>query len=244
MPELGAPAYVVLGMVRLGARSGYEIKQAVENSIRFFWTISQAQIYPSLQLLEEAGLITGRADPQGRRPRRVFETTQAGEAALRDGLTRDEPMPFELRDTGLLKVFFADALDREQALALLRAVRQRSADRVRTLRAIEPAAKAAEAKGNLYPGLTLQLGIAYHQAIIDVCADFERHFAASGGELSAAYRGAREVAGEAGDGAGMPRRTGAAVAGAAAGAGVAVAASQASPARVRRTESGTASDSR
>src|SRR6516162_8084704 len=202
--ELGAPAYVVLGMVHLGARSGYEIKQLVENSIRFFWTISQAQIYPSLQLLEQAGFVAGRADPQGRRPRRVFDITPAGEAALRDWLTRDEPMPFELRDTGLLKVFFADALDREQALALLREVRQRSAERVRTLRAIEPAAKAAEAEGNLYPGLTLQLGIAYHQAIIDVCADFERHFAASGGELSAAYRGAREVAGEAGDGAGMP----------------------------------------
>lgn len=172
--ELGAPAYVVLGMVHLGARSGYEIKQAVENSIRFFWTISQAQIYPSLRSLETAGLITGRAEPQGRRPRRVFETTRAGEAALRDWLTLDEPMPFELRDTGLLKVFFADALDREQALILVRAMRQRSADRVRTLRAIEPAARAAEADGNRYPGLTLRLGIAYHQAIIDVCTDFER----------------------------------------------------------------------
>ena len=64
-----------------------------------------------MELLESAGLITGRADPQGRRPRRVFETTQAGEAALRDWLTRDEPMLFELRDTGLLKIFFADALD-------------------------------------------------------------------------------------------------------------------------------------
>jgi len=84
--ELGAPAYVVLGMVRLGARSGYEIKQLVENSIRFFWTISQAQIYPSLQLLEQAGFVTGRADPQGRRPRRVFDITAAGEAALRDWL--------------------------------------------------------------------------------------------------------------------------------------------------------------
>jgi len=166
-------------MVHLGARSGYEIKQAVENSIRFFWTISQAQIYPGLQLLEAAGLITGRADPQGRRPRRVFETTRAGEAALRDWLTRDEPMPFELRDTGMLKVFFADALDREQALTLVRAIRKRSADRVRTLRAIEPAARAAEADGNLYPGLTLRLGIAYHQAIIDVCTVFERQSAPS-----------------------------------------------------------------
>jgi PadR family transcriptional regulator, regulatory protein AphA len=180
MRQLSAPAYVVLGMVHLGARSGYEIKQAVENSIRFFWTISQAQIYPSLELLESAGLITGRADPQGRRPRRVFETTPAGEAALRDWLTRDEPMLFELRDTGLLKIFFADALDPAQALTLLQALRQRSADRVRTLRAIEPAARAAEADGNLYPGLTLRLGIAYHQAIDDVCADFERRFAASG----------------------------------------------------------------
>jgi Virulence activator alpha C-term len=81
----------------------------------------------------------------------------------------------------MLKVFFADALDREQALALLHGVRQRSSDRVRTLRAIEPAAKAAEIDGNLYPGLTLQLGIAYHQAIIDVCADFERRTATSHG---------------------------------------------------------------
>ena len=174
MAELGVPACVVLGMVHLGARSGYEIKQRVENSTRFFWTISQAQIYPSLQLLEAAGLITGRADPQGRRPRRVYETTRAGQAALRDWLTRDDPMPFELRDTGMLKVFFADVLDREQALTLLRAIRQRSADRVRTLRAIEPDAKAAEDHGNLYPGLTLRLGIAYHQAIVDVCTDFER----------------------------------------------------------------------
>src|SRR5437667_11616312 len=96
--DLPAPAYVVLGMVRLGARSGYEIKQAVEMSIRFFWTISQVQIYPSLKRLERAGLIRGRSEPQGKRPRRVFEITKAGEAALRDWLRQKEPMPFELRD--------------------------------------------------------------------------------------------------------------------------------------------------
>jgi len=161
--------------VHLGARSGYEIKQKVENSTRFFWTISQAQIYPSLQLLEDAGLVAGRPDPQGMRPRRVFETTPAGEAALQDWLTRDEPIPFELRDTGLLKVFFADALDREQALALVRTLRQRSENTVAALRAIEPSAKTTEAEGNFYPHLTLRLGIAYHQAIIDVCADWEEH---------------------------------------------------------------------
>jgi DNA-binding PadR family transcriptional regulator len=177
-PELTPPAYVVLGMVRLGARSGYEIKQTVEQSIRFFWTISPVQIYPSLAQLDRAGMITGQAEPQGQRPRRVYEITQAGETALRQWLRRAEAMPFELRDIGLVKLFFADALGPGEAAELLGAIRRRSEDRVATLRAIEPTARAAEDQGNVYPMLTLRMGIAYHQAMIDVCRDFEPRFPA------------------------------------------------------------------
>src|SRR5258708_14274892 len=101
---LAPPAYVVLGMIHLGRRSGYEIKQAVELSIRFFWTISHAQIYPALESLEKAGLIRGRSDPRGRLPRRVFTVTRTGKAALKAWLTRDEPLPYELRDIGLVKL--------------------------------------------------------------------------------------------------------------------------------------------
>jgi PadR family transcriptional regulator AphA len=177
-PELTLPAYVVLGMVRLGARSGYEIKQTVEQSIRFFWTISQVQIYPSLVQLEQAGLITGRADPRGKRPRRLYEITGAGETVLEQWLRRAEPMPFELRDIGMVKLFFADVLDRRDALELLNAVRGRSQERVAALRDIEPAADVAKANGNLYPLLTLHMGIAFHQAMIDVCLNFERELQA------------------------------------------------------------------
>jgi DNA-binding PadR family transcriptional regulator len=172
-----APTYVVLGMLRLGARSGYEIKQAVELSIRFFWTISHAQIYPSLRQLEQAGLVRGRSEPHGRRPRRLFEITPAGEAALEEWLRRPDPMPFELRDLGLVKLFFADALDRDDALDLLMAVKDRSAERVATLRSIEPAARlAGEEDGNHYPLLTLRMGIAVHEAMIDACEEFERNY--------------------------------------------------------------------
>ena len=117
--DFSRPDYVVLGMIRLGARSGYEIKQAVELSIRFFWTISQAQIYPSLERLEAAGLVEGCSEPLGKRQRRTFQITEAGESALREWLQRDEPMPFELRDVGMVKVFFADALDGDEALSLV-----------------------------------------------------------------------------------------------------------------------------
>src|ERR1700757_588482 len=92
--DLTPSDYVVLGMVGLDARSGYEIRQTVELSIRFFWTISPAQVYPSLARLERAGLLTGRDEPQGNRPRRVYERTDEGARALRDWLAppRGDPV--------------------------------------------------------------------------------------------------------------------------------------------------------
>lgn len=177
--EFSRPDYVVLGMVRLGARSGYEIKRAVELSIRFFWTISQAQIYPSLERLEAAGLVEGCSEPLGKRQRRTFQITEAGETALREWLQRDEPMPFELRDVGMVKLFFADALDGDEALSLVDSLKERSEERVATLRSIEPAARRSADEGNALPGLTLRMGIAFHQSVIDVCEEFEREAADS-----------------------------------------------------------------
>jgi DNA-binding PadR family transcriptional regulator len=172
-PRLDPSAYLVLGMVRLGARSGYEIKQTVELSLRFFWTISPAQIYPSLERLEKAGLIRGASAPVGGRQRRTFEITESGEKALRAWLRAPEAMPFELRDLGMVKLFFADALGADGALALLGQIRGRSQRQIATLHAIEPAALASERKGAAFPMLTLHMGIAFHQAILDVCGEFE-----------------------------------------------------------------------
>jgi PadR family transcriptional regulator, regulatory protein AphA len=166
--------YVVLGMVGLGARSGYEIKRTVELSIRFFWTISPAQVYPSLAKLERAGLLAGRDEPQGNRPRRVYERTRDGIRALREWLTRAEPMPFELRDIAMVKLFFADELAPPAAHRLLAEVRSRSEDRAATLQAIRPDAEEAARAGSIHPLLTLEMGIAYHAAIVDVCRRFER----------------------------------------------------------------------
>jgi PadR family transcriptional regulator AphA len=171
---LTASDYVVLGMTGLGACSGYEIKRTVELSIRFFWTISPAQVYPSLAKLEEAGLLTGRDEPQGNRPRRVYERTPEGTRVLRDWLTRSEAMPFELRDIAMVKLFFADALDPDDAHQLLARVRSRGEDLAATLRAIRPDADEVARAGNNHPLLTLEMGIAYHDAVVEICRRFER----------------------------------------------------------------------
>ena len=85
-------------------------------------------------------------------------------------------MPFELRDIGLVKLFFADALDRADALGLLQAVIDRSRELVAALNRIEPEAGRKRAASIRHPALTLSLGIAFGKAIIDVCARFEEEF--------------------------------------------------------------------
>jgi PadR family transcriptional regulator AphA len=173
--KLSPSAYVVLGMIHLGRRSGYEIKQAVELSIRFFWTISHAQIYPALENLEKAGLIRGRNDPRGRLPRRVFTVTRAGKAALKGWLKRDEPLPYELRDIGLVKLFFADLQDRAAARQLVETIRRRSAERIAQLEAIGPVADSlADDEGYSFPRVTLRIGIAHHRALLEECETIVR----------------------------------------------------------------------
>jgi DNA-binding PadR family transcriptional regulator len=109
---------VVLGMLALGPRSGYDIKAVVDRSTRFFWAASYGQIYPELRRLEAEGLIVGEDASNGARGRRVYELTDAGRKALEEWLVRTT-WTVELRDESLLRLFFADALTREQGLRLL-----------------------------------------------------------------------------------------------------------------------------
>src|SRR5438128_3268854 len=127
---------VVLGLLSVGPRSGYEIKAAVDRSTRFFWAASYGQIYPELRRLEREGLIEGEDAPNGRRARRVFRLTAAGRAALEAWLLGSDTT-VELRDESLLRLIFADALPREQALHLLEARRRGHERYVEVLRAID-----------------------------------------------------------------------------------------------------------
>src|SRR2546425_9449838 len=114
--ELAPTGRVVLGMLSLGKRTGYEIKQLVDVSTRLFWAASYGQIYPELKRLEDAGLIEGEDAPAGGRQRRSYRLTPEGEAALHDWLVSDGAPVREVRDEALLRLFFADLLSPGEAV--------------------------------------------------------------------------------------------------------------------------------
>src|SRR6058998_2101805 len=69
--DFSSTAYVILGMLGWRPMSGYEIKSLVDKSTRLFWAASYGQIYPELRRLQAAGLIEGKASPQGGQAQRL-----------------------------------------------------------------------------------------------------------------------------------------------------------------------------
>jgi DNA-binding PadR family transcriptional regulator len=117
--ELSATGKVILGMLAARPRSGYEIKQLVDSSARFFWAASYGQIYPELKRLEKAGVIAGDDSSTGARQRTTFRLTAEGKRAARDWI-RKPPEVLETRDEGLLKLFFAGSIDPNRAAEIAR----------------------------------------------------------------------------------------------------------------------------
>jgi PadR family transcriptional regulator, regulatory protein AphA len=118
-------SYMVLGMLRLGATSGYAIKKAADASTSAIWPVSLAQVYPELARLEEHGLVTRHEDPHGARTRSSYELTEKGEEALLAWLRSSREAPVQVRVEGLLRFFFIDALPKEEQVALVRQARER-----------------------------------------------------------------------------------------------------------------------
>lgn len=171
--ELSATAKVILGMLAMRPRSGYEIKSFVDDSTRYFWAASYGQIYPELKRLAEHGLIEGTDAPTGGRQRTVYRLTAAGTEALREWHEGPSEI-YELRDEGLLKLFLAGAIDPGRAAEIARERAALAAGIADRLREVESRAERKDAPSYA----VLASGIAFHDFTAKhfekVASDFER----------------------------------------------------------------------
>jgi PadR family transcriptional regulator AphA len=168
--DLSPTAYVILGMVSGEPRSGYEIKALVDNTTRFFWAASYGQIYPELRRLSEMWLVKGVDSPTGGRKRTVYKITAAGETALK-GWLRQPPTTYEMREEGLLKLFFSGVLPPEEAAEILAWMREHRLGLAQRLRSMEPKALAKE---DPFPLMVLRGGVEFNEWFAEWCERMER----------------------------------------------------------------------
>jgi DNA-binding PadR family transcriptional regulator len=97
---------MVLGLVEnAGRATPYQLKQVASRSVGNFWTIQHAQLYTECERLAKAGLLSEERETGGRR-RRTYSLTPAGVAALDAWRSAPATELGELRDPGLLQLFF------------------------------------------------------------------------------------------------------------------------------------------
>jgi PadR family transcriptional regulator, regulatory protein AphA len=104
--RLTPTSYVVLGLIeQMQPASPYDLKRAAALGVGQFWSLPHTQLYSECARLAEAGCLSERHEESGRR-RRLYRLTDAGTKAL--DRWREEPTSelYELRDAGLLKLYF------------------------------------------------------------------------------------------------------------------------------------------
>jgi DNA-binding PadR family transcriptional regulator len=167
-PKYSNVAYVILGFLETKGPeplSGYDIKQWVDNSVRFFFAASFGQIYPELKKLSEAGLIDGTANATGGRARTEYTITKSGHAELRSWLLQPQTR-LEMRDEAILRIFFSSELSKDERLAKLRQLR---ADRVLGLETLKAVHSMTLEEIKPMPELVLDYGLGLSEYVIDWC---------------------------------------------------------------------------
>lgn len=159
-PALGPSSYIVLGLLgQCGPGTSYDLKRWADTSVGNFWTFPRSQLYAEPQRLAGLGLLEERQEESGRR-KRTYQITEAGREALQTWLSEPAGFP-ELRDLGLLKLFFAEQGTPQQ-------VRQLAAEQLALHRARLAAyeRQAPELPPGLLAAQPLQMGLLYERASI------------------------------------------------------------------------------
>ncbi|OLR89907.1 PadR family transcriptional regulator [Actinokineospora bangkokensis] len=174
--KLNATSYVVLGMLSAGPATSYDLKQRVGYTIGNFWAFAHSQLYDEPSRLVEDGLVEASTEEGGRR-RRTYSITEAGRAALGDWLSAPTHDQTEVRDLGLLKLFFAGEGD-PAVLAGLARDRHSS----HKARADAYVAQYAQVSGVATPWQlkSLELGIRFERCVEEFWSDFLAELEADG----------------------------------------------------------------
>jgi PadR family transcriptional regulator, regulatory protein AphA len=119
MAELTTTSYAILGLLNIQPWSAYELTQQAQRSLRYAWPKSESHLYAEPKRLVRLGFARVTEAPAGPvRTRQVYRITASGRSALKRWLD-SEPASPQLEFEAVLRVFYADATDKDALLATL-----------------------------------------------------------------------------------------------------------------------------
>lgn len=172
MKKYNHTTYAILGILTTDCRSGYAIKQLIDQSLNHFWKISYGQIYPTLKLIVDEGLASIRASADVSKPgKNEYDLTTEGKKVLKDWLEEPiEQIPVE-RNEILLKLFFGRHQSKAKTIFQLEEYKHKLESRHATYTSIEQVITNDKYKGedSRYWLFTLDYGKRVTHAAIEWC---------------------------------------------------------------------------
>ena len=166
--KLNATSYVVLGMLSYRPATSYDLKQWVANTIGNFWAFAHSQLYDEPARLVADGLVSETVEEGGRR-RRTYEILPAGREAFEEWLASPTTDQTEVRDLGVLKLFFANFSEPGDLLRLARD--RHESHKARADSYTEQREEIAD-YADRWQLKTIELGIRYERCVEQFWADF------------------------------------------------------------------------
>ncbi|WP_096435178.1 PadR family transcriptional regulator [Alteribacter populi] len=172
MSKANQTKYALLGLLTTKCRTGYAIKQMIDQSLNHFWKISYGQIYPNLKKLVDEDLATViEATQEGKPDKKEYQITDKGYLALQEWLQQPIRNFNSEKNELLLKLFFSRHQDRQTTIDHLKTYKTMLIERLQTYHSIEQGIYSLDKKEEdaEYWFITLDYGKRSAQACIDWC---------------------------------------------------------------------------
>lgn len=153
--QLTTTSYAVLAQVAVRPWSTYELAQQRVRYFRYVWPRAESAIYREANRLSSMGLIDGKKEYTGKRPRTVYSITEDGKKALREWLGTPVS-PFSMDFEAMLRVFVAPLGTKDELIGTLKQVRADAQDMLQF---------AGEVKQEFIDGINVTQDQAYLRAL-------------------------------------------------------------------------------
>lgn len=164
-------SYALLGaLATKGPQTPYQLKKLVAETLGYFWSFSQGSIYSEPKRLASAGFVTEEQE-EGSRRRRVLAITDAGRDALATWFAEPTETTREIRDIGMMKLFFSEVAEPDAIRSLIaqqRAVHEEMLEQIRESR------RLFVGRHNLgNRPITIEMGLLWEEAAVEFWSNLE-----------------------------------------------------------------------
>ncbi len=172
MKKLNKTKFAILGLLTIQPQSGYDIKKMIEQTLSYFWSESNGQLYPALNELQKSGWVAlQELREKGKKERNIYSITDMGQRELNKWLESSEEEKSIHRDETLLKLFFGKNLNKKNCMQRLENRKRKMKGRLKEYNQIlQQLQTKTHSPHHVYWLLTLQNGICSAKAEILWCS--------------------------------------------------------------------------